>query len=303
MAFASLSEPLRAANLISGQAHYVVQTLSVDGLRVVSSSGASINTLTIHNKFDFDAVFVVAGGTPLSFNDKSVFGWLRALARRQVTIGGVSGGPAILVNAGVMAGKRMTIHPEHRDALHERHPDLQLERSLFVYDQDRITCGGGIAPMDMMHELISRDLGPAFARVVSDWFLHTETRSATGPQQANLIARYNTRNPTLLVALEAMENNISDPLSLSELAQLAQISPRQLNRGFQIEIGQSTMAMYRHVRLGAARRLLTQTALSVTQVGLATGFANPAHFSAAYRRRFGAAPRLTRTQKRQTNSD
>ena len=54
--------------------------------------------------------------------------------------------------------------------LAEAVPDLILERSLYVIDRDRVTCGGGTAPMDLMHALLSGRFGTDFARSVSDWF-------------------------------------------------------------------------------------------------------------------------------------
>jgi transcriptional regulator GlxA family with amidase domain len=48
------------------------------------------------------------------------------------------------------------------------------------------------------------------------------------------------------------------------------------------------------LRLDHARELLRQSDLAVTAVGVASGFVSSAHFSAAYRRRFGHAPRAER---------
>ncbi|WP_368670984.1 DJ-1/PfpI family protein, partial [Klebsiella pneumoniae] len=79
---------------------------------------------------------------------------LRQLDHRGVTLGGVSGGPLLLAHAGLMAGRRMTVHWEHAAALAELSPALLVERSLYVIDRNRVTCAGGIAPMDMMHALI-----------------------------------------------------------------------------------------------------------------------------------------------------
>jgi len=64
-----------------------------------------------------------------------------------------------------------------------------IERSLYVIDRDRFTCAGGIAPLDMMHALLTERHELAFARQVSDCFMHTDVRSANGPQRAGLVER------------------------------------------------------------------------------------------------------------------
>jgi transcriptional regulator GlxA family with amidase domain len=83
----------------------------------------------------------------------------------------------------------MTVHWEHAAALAEGRDSLMIERSLYVIDRDRFTSAGGIAPLDMMHALLTERHEPAFARQVSDWFMHTDVCSANGPQRAELVER------------------------------------------------------------------------------------------------------------------
>ncbi|MGB0845027.1 MAG: GlxA family transcriptional regulator, partial [Alphaproteobacteria bacterium] len=279
LSYSSIVEPLRAANLLTSPPAYEVSYIVVEGQEAVSSSGAFVRgTEHVGGREDFDLLLVVAGGDPTSFKNPHVFQWLRRLDRKGVTLGGVSGGPLILAAAGVMEGRRMTVHWEHAPALMEISPSLLVERNLYVIDRNRVTCAGGVAPLDLMHALFTEHHGEAFARKVSDWFLHTEIRPAGGPQRAGLVERYGTHSPALIAAIEAMENHIGDPLELGHLASLCDLSPRQLNRLFREKMGQSTMVFYRGLRLQIARNLLTQSTLSITEIALATGFANSAHF-------------------------
>ena len=162
MSYSSIVEPLRAANLICRRAYYDIKYIPVTGSWAHSSSGASVKaTGRIGQEGDFDLVLVVAGGHPASFKDTKLFQWLRTLSRRGVNLGGVSGGPVILASAGVMEGRRMTVHWEHAAALAESRTGLMIERSLYVIDRARFTCAGGIAPLDMMHALLTEHHGPA----------------------------------------------------------------------------------------------------------------------------------------------
>ena len=95
-------------------------------------------------------------------------------------------------------------------------------------------------------------------------------------------------------AIELMENHVSDPLDLAGLARLVSLGKRQLNRLFMQKLGRSTMAFYRDLRLDKARGLLAHSTLSITQIALATGFANSAHFSKAFAVRLRAAARSAR---------
>ncbi|MFQ5621778.1 MAG: GlxA family transcriptional regulator [Paracoccaceae bacterium] len=296
MSYASVAEPLRAANLLAGQELYDVRNIAARGARAVSSGGAVVEaTAEIGGDGEYDLVLVLAGGDPSSFTGERVFNWLRRLARMGVALGGVSGGPVVLAKAGLLRGRRMTVHWEHAAALLETVPGLRLERSLYVIDGKRITCAGGVAPMDLMHAIIETHHGPAFARQVSDWFLHTDIRPAAGQQRAGLVERVGSNDRAILDTVEAMESHVADPLTLAQLARAAAVSPRQLNRAFREKLGRTTMKYYRDIRLEAARRLIRNSALPMTEIALATGFASSSHLSKSYRQRYGQPPSALRS--------
>jgi transcriptional regulator GlxA family with amidase domain len=144
--------------------------------------------------------------------------------------------------------------------------------------------------MDMMYAVQSEIHGPEFARKVSDWFIHTDVRPSGDPQRSGMVERYNTHNPSIILAVEAMENHIADPLNLSQLALLARVSSRQLNRLFIEKLDQSTMSVYRNLRLDKAHNLLMHTTLSITEVAFATGFSSSAHFSKTFHDKYGSSP-------------
>ena len=184
----------------------------------------------------------------------------------------------------------MTVHWEHAPALKEMFPELLLAPSLYIVDRNRVTCAGGAAPMDYAHLLIAERHGSGFARLVSDWFIHTEIRKSEGPQRAGLMQRHGTRNRAVLEAVETMEAHIADPIPLSHLAQRAGIGKRQLSHLFRRELGQSAIAFYRNLRLEVARSLIQGSSLSMTEIALATGFADSAHFSRSWKNRWGVPP-------------
>lgn len=298
MSTSAAVEPLRAANLLAGKTLYDLRFLSPAQGRVMSSVGSYFETEPIAEAgTDFDLVFVVAGGEPLSFRDRTVTRYLKTLDARRVSLGGISGGAAILALAGLMENRRFTLHWQHIDALRDLSDRFLIERRLFVIDRDRYTCAGGVAPLDMMHAMVSARHGARFARSISDWFIHTEIRPAEDPQRAGIGAQYNVQHPALLAAIELMQSHIADPLSLAQLGALSGIGARQLERLSLQLLGQPVMRFYRDLRLRKADELVLQSALALVDVGLATGFANASHFSRLYRSRFGVTPKQRRAKR------
>ncbi|RMD50026.1 MAG: helix-turn-helix domain-containing protein [Alphaproteobacteria bacterium] len=296
MSYAALTEPFRAANLLAGRPLYrLIHYGPAAGAPIASSGAARLAAeapfgAALSGPARCDLLLVVAGGDPDRFLAAPVQGPLRALARRGLPLGGVSGGPLVLAAAGLCDGRRVTVHWEHAERMAALAPRALIERSLYVIDRDRVSCGGGTAPLDLAHAMIAAAHGTAFARQVSDWFLHTEVRPPGAAQRAGLIERWGTRDRAVLDALALMESHLAGPLPLAELAARVGLGPRQLSRRFRAALGRPPAAVHRAIRLDAAARLLRQPGASVTEVALATGFASAAHFAAAFRARHGRSP-------------
>ncbi len=296
LAYASAIEPLRAANTLSGRALYRWCHLSPDGGPVAASNGVTIapDLLLQHAAAEVDALFVCAGGKRISFCDAATFDYLRRFGRLKRPLGGVAGGPYVLARAGLLRGYRFTLHWEYAPALAEEFPDLDLRRTLFEVDGDRLTCSGGTAPLDMMHAFLMREHGPDLAMMVSDWLLQTDIRESSRPQRMALCHRLGVRNQPTLKAVASMEEHIEAPVSRAALAARAGVSTRQLERLFRLHLGCTPSHYYRRLRLYQARLLVRQSGIPIVEVAVACGFASPSDFSRAYRQMFGRPPAAER---------
>lgn len=296
MTYASAIEPLRAANHLSGKTLYRWWNAAPGDKPVIASNGAAVLPSFKYGSLegDLDLMIVVAGGNPATFKDRRTLAWLRKLAGRGVTIGGISGGPVILAKAGLLDKRRCTVHWEHAEAMQEAFPSIKLTRSLYEFDGDRLTCSGGVAGLDMMAALIARDHGYALAAAVSDWFLHTHVREGEAPQRMDVRARLGVKSEALLQALKAMEAHIESPLGRVRLAKLSGVSLRQLERLFERDLGHGLHAHYLGLRLAHARQLLRETTRPILEIAMATGFGSASQFARAFRREFGVAPREVR---------
>lgn len=291
MSTASALEPLRAANQFAAKPLYDISLLSLAGDIATSSLGSRFSTLSFDSvEPNFDLVFIVAGGNPRLFQNQSLFAWLRRLDASGIALGGISGGSVVLARAGLLDRHRFTVHWHHYDDFESMAGPWLLERRLFVIDRSRYTCAGGSAPLDMMHAIIARDHGIAFAQKISNWFIQTEIRNADAPQIATIPARYGQIPQTVEAAIGYMETHIADPLGQDQLAELVGLSVRHLQRLFHEHIGRSVMDEYRMIRLETAKFLLASTHLPLSEITSLTGFANQAHLSNRFKLAFGISP-------------
>ena len=105
----------------------------------------------------------------------------------------------------------------------------------------------------------------------------------TAPLSARDRHRLNDARDLLLADLE-------NPPSLAELARRVGLNENKLKQGFRQVFGNSVYASLQEHRMKTAARMLEQGDVSVTEIALAVGYANPAHFAKVFRRYYGAAP-------------
>ena len=286
-------EPLRMANQLTERVLYDWQVITLGGQPIAASNGLVLApAAALEDKPGLDMLFVCGGVDIKKTCDKRILAWLRRLAAHEVVLGGVCTGAYILARAGVLEGYRCTLHWENISSINEQteFPKTYFSSELFVIDRDRCTCSGGIAPLDMMLNIISRQMGQELAEGVSEEFVHERMRGVRDMQRIPLRAHLGTGHPRLLTAVTLMEANIEEPLTLDELAGYVKVSRRQLERLFRKYLDRAPTRYYLELRLKRAREFLLQTDLSIIDIALACGFASSPHFSKCYHDYFGRPP-------------
>ncbi len=297
LAFSCAVEPLRIANLVSGQELYSWSFASEDGAQAVCSNGSV--TLVHHDLSDIpkcDQMFVLSGIHMKNHVTKPVLALLRRGRAQGIKIGALCSGAWILAEARMLDGSQAAIHWEYHDSFSERFPEVNLVRNVFVADEKHMTASGGTATADLMLHLIEAAHGYDLSVAVSDQMVYNAVRHATAEQRVSLQSRNGMRNPHMAKAIQMMNDNLETPISPAVIAADIGISPRQLERLFGKYLNTTPKKFYMEMRLERARNLLVQTESSVTEIALACGFENPGHFSRVYRTSFGVTPHLQRTR-------
>ena len=295
MAFTSAVEPLRSANRMAGRPLYEWQIISPDGKPVAASNGIEVVPHKGMSEVDREKILVVVTGIDVQrYEDERILGFLRRIARQGATMGALCTGSHLLARAGLLDGRRCTIHWENLGGFTEDFPEIEVSSDLYEIDRDRFTCSGGTAARDMMLHLIGRQHGQALANQVSEQFIHDRIREPHDHQRMELRARLGVSHPKLISVISEMETNLEEPLTQTDLADRAGLSTRQLERLFRKYLGATPTRYYLTLRLQRARQLLVQTSMSILSVALACGFVSASHFSKCYRECFGRTPRAER---------
>lgn len=299
MAFTGAVEVLRLANRLTNRNNYEWSVMTADARPVSSSCGLALHPTAKYDDANRpDLVFVCGGVDVARHADEKNIALLRRLARDGVMLGGLCTGTYALVSAGLLDGYRCTIHWENIAGLRERYGRVEFLEELFVVDRDRITCSGGLASIDMALALVRARFGNTLVAEISSQLILERVRDSDDRQYIPLAARMGSNQATLRKVAELMEANFEEPLSAVELARLAGLSLRQVQRMFHETLGTTPTKYYLKLRLQRARALLTQSAMSITQIAIACGFQSAGHFSKTYRAMYARSPRTERQAPR-----
>jgi AraC-like DNA-binding protein len=113
-----------------------------------------------------------------------------------------------------------------------------------------------------------------------------------------------SRNPDsqallrLAGAITHLETHYSNPVELSDLADMAHMSKRSFLRTFRAATGQSPIAYLIQIRVNRAADLLRTTDESITEVAFTVGFQDSNYFTRQFRQVMRVSPRAYRAANR-----
>ena len=312
IAFTNALEILRMANYLLGEEAYQWSIYTPNGQPAVASNGLSISKASQLNYSALPEnllpdVLLVCGGVDIQHAvTADVIKLLTQASKHNMWLGGLCTGSYALAKAGLLDGYKCTIHWENMASLCEQFSSIYFMEELFVIDRNRCTCAGGTAPLDLMlafvaarfdHNLAGKNhVSKNLVAEISDQFMMVRARDSKDQQHIPVAARMGYSHKALVEVSALMEANIDEPLSLDELARLADLSQRHLQRMFKHTLNMTPMHYYLNLRLRRARALLLQTEMSVMSVTVACGFQSSCHFSKSYRTLFGYSPSMERNQ-------
>lgn len=284
---ANAVEPLRAANNLSRKSLYSWRFLGIDGSLLLSSSGLPVTPEAALSRVEGgDCLIVMPSYNHRAHATTATMRALRSAARRYPVLIGMDTGSWLLAAAGLLDGRRATIHWDELTALAEAFPEVEVLPDRFVVDGNRLSCGGVTTAFDLTLHLIREHHGAMLSLEVAAMFMH-------GTREPPLAFR-TTPDAKIHAAVALMRQNIESPLSIPEIAQRSSLDRKRLEAVFAAQTGSTPQTIYKTIRLREARRLLENTTHSIAEIATRCGYVNAASLSRAFREEFDQTPSTMR---------
>lgn len=299
MCLASVLDPMRAANRVTGRSLFEWRLLSPDGAPVPTTCGLQV---AVDGRFGTHSatplLLVVAGFDAQVHASRATLRSLAHSAGRAELVVAVEAGSWLLARAGLLDGHRATTHWEDLEDLAARHPRVRVCPDRYVVDGRWASAAAASPAFDFMLHLIGSRSGPSVAMDVAGVFGYQPSRSGSEAQPQVSLGRLERQEPRVARAIRFMEQHLDSPPPMARIAHHVGTTPRTLEKLFAAWVGTSPARYFLGLRLGAARRLVVDTRLAMTEIALRTGFGSASDFSRAFRRHFERAPASLRRSAR-----
>jgi transcriptional regulator GlxA family with amidase domain len=287
------------ANKVMGEDFYVIKNYSVKGGDQHSSLGVAIATSKASAVEVIDTWIVCGVGNPLaspsSAEERAFLQQVGKSARRMASI---CTGAFVLAEAGLLEHKRATTHWSFAREMQARFPNIQVEDDrIYIVDGSFWTSAGMTAGLDLALAMVEKDLGENVARGVAHKLVMHQHRSGGQTQHSELLALA-PKSDRIQNALNYARKNLARALTVEELAEKVNLSPRQFSRVFNAETGLSPAKAIEGLRLEAARLMIEKSRHPLEVIARETGFRDRRHMREVFIRGFGVPPQSMRRDVR-----
>lgn len=219
---------------------------------------------------------------------------LRACIRNAARVCVVGAAVFVPLSAGVLGAQRLSVHPNFRPGVSEVTTTLDLAETATCHHNAISSAISPAAAPRMMADLVGAKDGE-FTRTALLQYLGL-CDPAPGPASSEhwRYQRMTQGEPVISDALQLMQDHLEDTLTVGQIAEILDVSPRKLERGFRDLLGQSPLNVYRNLRLDRAYSLLSQTAMPLGELAMACGFSNVTLMKKWFIHKYGEPPEATR---------
>ncbi len=217
--------------------------------------------------------------------------WLRQQYQRQTELASICVGSFLLAATGLLDGKKATTNWMFAELFRNIYPQVILEDDKVIVDQGRIyTCGGAFSFTTFMIYLIEKFCGHEVAITASKILMINMHQQ---PQTSFSIFQFQTDHNDEAVnrVQQYMEKHYHQPISVTDMARIGNMSSRSLIRHFEQATGNTPLEYLQRFRIEHAKKLLENRVISIEQVATKCGYEDMSFFRKIFKRHTGMTPR------------
>ncbi len=225
------------------------------------------------------------------------FSWLREQHEKEVIICSTCTGAFVLAEAGLLNHRKCTTHWKYVEELQKSFPKAQVvSDQLYVRDNNIYSTAGSAAGIDLALSIVEENHGPLVAHQIARELVLYIRRDGSSSQKSIYLDYRNHIHPSIHHVQDYLVSNIDKKVVLDQLADLANMSVRNLTRTFRKSTGVSIKEYTNELRIDRASKLIYNKNLSLDHISKECGFEEATQFRRLWKNKFGTLPSVAKFQ-------
>jgi transcriptional regulator GlxA family with amidase domain len=263
-------QPVRCINQLELLSHVAIEAVKQTDLLLIPTIGG-----VLHNVID---------------NNRALLPYIRYHYEKGADIASNCSGAFLLAEAGILDGKQATTHWGYAEQFTKRYPKVKLSPEKMITSDLNIYCsGGGMAWFDLALLLIERYCGHDVATTTAKAHVIDLARGGQAAYASIRSKKYH-QDPEILAVQEWLEAHYAQPIQITQISALVNLSPRTLNRRFKLATEQNPLEYLQGIRIEAAKKLLEKSSDSPQRIVNKVGYDDLSSFTRLFNKHTGLSP-------------
>jgi len=224
-------------------------------------------------------------------NEAKIIDWLKQQYKADTELASICVGSFLLAATGLLDGKKATTNWMFADLFRKKYPQVILEDDKVIVDQGKIyTCGGAFSFTTFMIYLIEKFCGHEVAITASKILMINVHQQ---PQTSFSIFQFQNNHADEAIAMvqKYMEKNYNKTITMTEMAGISSMSPRNLIRRFEQATSNTPLEYLQRFRIENAKKMLENKNDGIEQIAMKCGYEDMSFFRKVFKRHVGMTPR------------
>lgn len=219
---------------------------------------------------------------------RNIQGWLDKQFKAGVQMVTICTGTLVLAEAGLLDGLSCTSHWKCLDYLEESYPDVNVYSDrLFVKDRNIYSSAGMTSGMDMSLAILEELYGPVLTSKVAREMVVFLRRDKEHSQESIYLDYQTHFNPAIHKVQDYIISHPSENPTLEKLADVANMSSRNLTRTFK-EVTGHTITDFKHeVKVEHAKTLMNNPDFTIEYIAEKCGYGDARQLRRIWKEKFG----------------
>lgn len=223
-------------------------------------------------------------------SNKKSLSWIVNQYNNGAEVASLCVGAFLLASTGLLNGKKCSTHWGFQNEFREMFPEVEVQDGSIVTEEDRIySSGGANSYWNLLLHLVEKYTDRETAILTSKYFaidIDRESQSAFAMFQG----QKNHTDEAIKKAQDYIEQNISEKISVEELANVVSLGKRSLERRFKLATNNTVLEYIQRVKIESAKRSFENSRKNINEVMFDVGYTDTKAFRSTFKKITGLTP-------------